>query len=370
MDPRLRKLADVLINYSTNLRPGENVLIEAIEVPTPFVRAVIQTAVEARAKPYLWIKNNELLRELLLGASEEQMALLGEHELSLMKKMDAYIGIRGGLNINELSDVPSEKIKLYQEHIWKKVHIEQRVKHTKWTILRYPNPSFAQQAGMSSAAFEDFFFDVCTLDYGRMATAMEPLKALMEETDEVHIESPGTDLTFSIKGIPIIPCAGKHNIPDGEIFTAPVKNSVNGAISFNTPTVYQGVTFSDVKLTFKDGKVVEATADKPEKINEILDTDEGARYVGEFALGLNPYITRPMLDILFDEKIAGSFHFTPGNAYDQADNGNRSAVHWDMVLIQTPEKGGGRIYFDGELIRKDGRFVPEDLQGLNPENLK
>jgi aminopeptidase len=369
-DPRYKKLAEGLINYSTNLKPGENVLIEAIEIPNAFVKALIQTAFEAGANPCLWIKHNELLRELLLNATKEQMELISESELAMMKKMDAYIGIRGGMNINELSDVPADKMKLYQEYIWKRVHIEQRVKHTKWTILRFPNPAFAQQAGMSSDAFTDFFFNVCTLDYAKMAKAMVPLKELMDKTDQVHIESPGTDLTFSIKVIPTIPCSGSHNIPDGEVFTAPVRNSVNGKITFNTQTVYQGVTFSDVELTFKDGKVVEARADKTEKLNEVLDTDEGARYVGEFAIGLNPYITKPMLDILFDEKICGSFHFTPGGAYDEADNGNRSAVHWDMVLIQTPEKGGGTISFDGKLIRKDGMFILDELKGLNPENLK
>ena len=369
-DPRYKKLAEGLINYSTNLKPGENVLIEAIEIPNDFVKALIQTAFEAGANPCLWIKHNELLRELLMGATKEQMELISENELAMMKKMDAYIGIRGGMNINEFSDVPADKMKLYQEYIWKRVHIEQRVKHTKWTILRFPNPAFAQQAGMSSDAFTDFFFNVCTLDYAKMAQAMVPLKELMDKTDQVHIESPGTDLTFSIKDIPTIPCSGSHNIPDGEVFTAPVRNSVNGKITFNTQTVYQGVTFSDVELTFKDGKVVEARADKTEKLNEILDTDEGARYVGEFAIGLNPYVTKPMLDILFDEKICGSFHFTPGGAYDEADNGNRSAVHWDMVLIQTQEKGGGTISFDGKLIRKDGIFVLDELKGLNPENLK
>ena len=370
MDTRYKKLADVLINYSTNLKRGENVLIEAIEIPNQFVKALIQTAFEAGANPCLWIKDNQLLRELLMNATTRQLELISENELALMKKMDAYIGVRGGMNINELSDVPADKMKLYQEYIWKRVHIEQRVKHTKWTILRFPNSAFAQQAGMSSDAFTDFFFNVCTMDYARMAKAMEPLKALMERTDQVHIEGPGTDLTFSIKDIPVVPCSGRHNIPDGEVFTAPVRDSVNGRISFNTSTVYQGVSFSDVQLTFKNGKVVEASSDKPEKINEILDTDEGARYVGEFSFGLNPFITKPMLDILFDEKITGSFHFTPGNAYDDADNGNRSAVHWDMVLIQMSEKGGGTIAFDGKVIRENGRFVTPELEGLNPENLK
>jgi aminopeptidase len=237
-------------------------------------------------------------------------------------------------------------------------------------ILRYPNASFAQQAGMSTDAFEDFFFDVCTLDYRKMEAAMQPLKKLMGQTDKVRITGPGTNLQFSIKGIPIIGCSGTHNIPDGEVFTAPVRHSVNGFIQFNTPTIYQGVTFSEVFLRFENGKIIEARADKTEKLNEIFDTDEGARYVGEFALGFNPYITKPMLDILFDEKIAGSFHFTPGQAYEVADNGNRSNIHWDMVMRQTPDQGGGEIYFDNKLIRQNGLFVLDELKGLNPENLK
>ena len=229
----------------------------------------------------------------------------------------------------------------------------------------------AQQAQQSTEAFEDFYFDVCTLDYGKMAEAVAPLKKRMEQTDRVHITGVDTDLSFSIENIPVRPCTGLRNIPDGECFTAPVKDSVNGHIHFNVPTIYHGTTFSDIKLTFQAGKIIHATSNNTAKLNDILDTDEGARYIGEFAIAFNPYITSPMLDILFDEKIAGSFHFTPGNAYqDDADNGNRSAVHWDMVFIQTPEYGGGEIYFDDECIRKDGRFVAEDLKGLNPENLK
>jgi len=288
----------------------------------------------------------------------------------LMKQMDAYIGIRGGMNVNELADVPQEKMRAYQDFFLKPVHFEERVNNTRWVILRYPNESFAQLAHMSTAAFEDFFFDVCTLDYEKMEKALQPLKKRMEKTDRVRLTGPETDLRFSIKDIPVIGCSGSHNIPDGEVFTAPVRDSVNGHIQYNTPTIYQGTPFSDVFLRFENGKVVEAKADKTEKINEILDTDEGARYVGEFALGFNPYITKPMLDILFDEKMAGSFHFTPGKAYEDANNGNRSNIHWDMVMRQTPEFGGGEIRFDDALIRKDGRFVPDDLQGLNPENLK
>lgn len=369
-DPRIERLAEILIHHSIKLKAGENVLIEAFDIPDPLVKALIRTVTEARAKPYVWIKQYPVNRDLLLNASEEQLRLIGEMELNWMKKMDGYIGIRGGLNINEMSDVPQEKMKLYQEYILKPVHFQERVNNTRWVVLRYPSPSFAQLAGTSSEAFETFYFDVCTMDYEKMEAAMQPLKKMMEKADRIHIKGPDTDLQFSIQGIPVIGCAATHNIPDGEVFTAPVRESVNGFIKFNTPTIYQGVSFSDIDLRFENGKVVEARTDKTDKLNEILDTDEGARYVGEFAIGFNPYITKPMLDILFDEKIAGSFHFTPGQAYEEADNGNRSNIHWDMVMVQTPDHGGGEIYFDGELIRKDGLFVPPVLQQLNPENLK
>jgi aminopeptidase len=227
----------------------------------------------------------------------------------------------------------------------------------------------AQQAQMSTESFEEFYFDTCTMDYTKMSNAMDPLKELMEKTDKVRIIAPGTDLTFSIKDIPVIKCDGELNIPDGEIFTAPVKDSVNGTLAYNTQTLYDGKVFSDVILKFKNGKIIEATANNHEAINKILDTDDGARYVGEFAIGVNPFVTKPMLDTLFDEKIAGSIHFTPGNSYDEAPNGNKSKVHWDMVLIQREDWGGGEIYFDDVLIRKDGLFVIDELKGLNPDAL-
>jgi aminopeptidase len=204
-----------------------------------------------------------------------------------------------------------------------------------------------------------------------MGRAMKALKDRMERTDKVRLLGPGeTDLTFSIKGIPAVPCDGKLNIPDGEVFTAPVRDSINGVIRFNAPTLYRGATHDNVRLTFSEGKVVEATSSATDKLNEVLDSDEGARYTGEFAIGVNPFINRPMKDILFDEKIAGSIHLTPGRCYDEADNGNNSEIHWDMVMIQTPAYGGGEMHFDGELVRKDGRFVTDDLKPLNPENLR
>ncbi len=369
-DLRILKLADVLVSHSTKLKPDERVLIEAFDVPEEMVSALIDSVVAAGAIPFVETKNNKILRKLLQNANPDMVERQASWELSRMEQMDAYIGIRGSLNALESSDVPNDKMALYQKHVWGTVH-RHRVNKTKWVVLRYPSPAFAQSAGMSTEAFEDFYFNVCTLDYAKMEAAQQPLKARMDKAERVRLTGVGTNLEFSLKGLEAIVCAGERNIPDGECFSAPVRDSVNGIIKYNTPTIYQGVKFSDITLEFKDGKIVNATGSDTKRLNEILDADDGARYIGEFAIGFNPYVTKPMLDILFDEKIAGSFHFTPGQAYEGvADNTNRSSVHWDMVFIQTPEYGGGEIYFDDELIRKDGLFIPNDLHGLNPENLK
>ncbi|BBU40534.1 aminopeptidase [Aeribacillus pallidus] len=369
-DPRIEKLAKILIHYSCQLQKGEKVLIENFGLEKELVIALIREAYKAGGQPFVSIKDHQINRALLLGGQEEQFEMMADFEANVMKEMDAYIGLRSGKNINEFADVPEEKMKLEGRTIGQKVHREIRVPKTKWVVLRYPNESMAQLAKMSTEAFEDFYFNVCTLDYEKMDKAMDALVELMNKTDKVHIKGPGTDLTFSIKDIPAIKCAGRMNIPDGEVFTAPVKNSVNGTITFNTTSPYQGFTFENVRLTFKDGKIIDASANDTKRLNSILDTDEGARYIGEFAIGVNPYILHPMQDILFDEKIAGSFHFTPGQCYDEAYNGNHSNIHWDLVVIQRPEYGGGEIYFDDVLIRKDGLFVIPELEQLNPENLK
>jgi aminopeptidase len=369
-DPRIEKLAKNLINYSVQLQKGEKVLIENFGLQRELVTALVKEAYEAGGYPFVLLKDHQVDRALLLGAQEEQYKMIADFEANVMSKMDAYIGLRAGDNINEFSDVPDDKMKISGNTIGKRVHTEIRVPKTKWVVLRYPSFSMAQLAKMSTEAFENFYFDVCTLDYGKMDKAMDSLVDLMNRTDKVRISGPGTDLTFSIKDIPAIKCAGRLNIPDGEVYTAPVRDSVNGVLTYNTPSPYQGKTFENVKLTFKDGKIVEATSNDTERINKIFDTDEGARYIGEFAIGVNPFILNPMQDILFDEKIAGSFHFTPGQCYDNAFNGNHSNIHWDMVNIQRPEYGGGEMYFDEVLIRKDGLFVIPELEQLNPENLK
>jgi aminopeptidase len=367
-DERFTKLARLLVGYSTELKKGEKILLDMIDVPDEFTVELIRAVRHVGAIPVVDIRHTRITREVVMGTTNDHAKLIRDLELSRIRKMHAYIAIRGSHNANENADVPSDRMALYTKTT--RPVLNYRVDKTRWVVLRWPSPSMAQSANMSTEAFENFYFDVCTMNYRKMAKAMAPLEKRMKTADRVHLKAPGTDLTFSIKGIGAKSCDGKLNIPDGEVFSCPVKDSVNGVIQFNTPTLYSGTRFENVRLGFKNGKVVEATSNKEKRLNEILDTDAGARYVGEFAIGFNPYIENPMTDILFDEKISGSLHFTPGQAYGIADNGNRSAVHWDMVLIQRPEWGGGEIWFDDELIRKDGQFVPKDLRPLNPENLK
>jgi aminopeptidase len=362
-DARFDKLAKLLVEYSVRLKRNETVLIESFDIPDEMTASLIRAARNAGGVPFAQVYHARVNRALALEASDRQLNIMATHELARMKKMNAYIAMRGSHNITELADVPAEKMRL----IGKKMRPvqDQRVKRTKWVVLRWPTPSMAQLAGMSTEAFEDFFFDVCTLDYRKLQPGMKALKQLMEKTDRVQIKGPDTDLNFSIKGIPAVICGGDRNIPDGEVFTAPVKDSVEGQLTFNTPSIYQGTAFDGIQLNFKRGKIVEASSNETKKLNKILDSDAGARYIGEFSLGFNPRVFHPMRDILFDEKIAGSFHFTPGQAYEEADNGNRSQVHWDMVSIQRPDYGGGEIYFDGKLIRKNGEFRPKQLRSLN-----
>lgn len=369
-DPRVDKLAELLIHYSCDVQPGEIVLIEAIDTPHEMTTALIAATYRAGGHPVVTLKSNQVQRALLLAGSGESWSVAAEAESVLMSRASCYVVIRGSHNISELQDVPGDLQRIYQRTVWRRVHHEIRVPRTRWVVLRWPSSSYAQLAGMSTEAFEDYYFSVCTVDYGKMSRAMQPLKTLLERTDRVWINGPGeTDLRFSIKGIPAVACDGRINIPDGEVLTAPVRDSVNGIIHFNCPTLYRGSSHDDVRLEFRDGRAVKATSSDTETLEHIIDTDEGARFVGEFAVSFNPRCTRPIRDILFDEKITGSLHLALGNSYANAFNGNRSDVHWDLILLQRPEYGGGELWFDDVLVRKDGRFVLPELEGLNPERL-
>jgi aminopeptidase len=372
-DKRNEILAKNLVNYSCRLQPGEKIMIEIKGKETlELAKEIIKEVTRVGGIPFWYYSDESIQRYWVGGAGEEQFKEFGRLHLRLMKEFDAYLGLRGSDNPFDLADVDPERLKMNQLLYYKPVHLEQRVKHTKWCVLRFPNNAMAQLAETSQEAFEQFYYDVCCLDYAKMSKAMDPLAEIMAKTDMVRIIGPDTDLSFSIKGIPVIKCDGLRNIPDGEVYTAPVKDSINGTIAFNAPSLREGVTFTGIKFEFHHGKIIHAECDaRTDKLNEILDTDKGGRYTGEFSLGVNPFILHPMKDTLFDEKIAGSFHLTPGACYDEAPNGNHSAIHWDLVMIQRLEYGGGEIYFDGKLFRKNGVFVDKKLeQGFSAKALR
>ncbi|NJD39888.1 MAG: aminopeptidase [Geobacter sp.] len=362
-DPRVAGMAQVLVDYSTRIKKGDRVLISAAGFEAaPLVKELYALCLQ-RGAEYVEYSFNlpEIDRQFYNLASKKQLAVFPQHKLDFYKTLTAYIGISAGENSMVNANSNQQAMVAYQKLT--RPLVDQRVRHTKWVVTRFPTQGAAQEARMSLDEYEDYLFAACCVDWAAESRKMEKLKKLMDKTDQVRLTGPDTDLRFSIKGLQSIKCDGRYNIPDGEVFTAPVRDSVQGYITYNCPTIYQGKEFNNIRLEFKDGKIVQATAGAmTDALNKILDTDDGARYIGEFALGVNPNIRTPMRNILFDEKISGSIHFTPGQAYDEADNGNSSAVHWDMVRLMQD----GEIWFDGRQIQKGGRFILPELEALNP----
>ena len=368
---RLQKLATNILVKSVQLQPGEKIYLEGLGPNTkPLLLALVEKAVELGGIPFYFYNDSSFTNALLKYTTEDQVKGFSNFHAQIMQQMDVFVGIRSHNNPCDDSDSSVEALKWYNQHWVGGVQIDIRVPKTRWCILRSPNDVMAYGAGLSTKQYEDFYYKSCLVDYQHMKECMKPLVDLMLKTDKVYIKAPKTELMFSIKGINARACFGQRNLPDGEVFTAPVKDSINGTIRFNTQDYQNGKRFSNIVLTFKDGKIVDCSHDGAvQDLIDVLDTDEGSRYMGEFALGVNPYITRPMGDALFDEKITGSLHMAVGNALHNAPNGNHSSIHWDLIQIQTPEYGGGEIWFDDVLIRKDGIFVLPELEGLNPKNL-
>lgn len=364
VDPRVEKLARIIINYSTKVKKGDIVVINSTGVESiPLIKELHKMALQKGALYVSYsISIPDISRDFYNLASKEQVTYFPQHEFDLIKKANVYIGIAAADNSMVFANANHENILLSTQTM--KPILDERVKHTRWVVTRFPTQSVAQDAKMSLEEFENFFYSACNINWRNEAKKQEELKKIMEKTDEVKITASDTSLTFSIKGMPVIKCCGLRNLPDGEVFTAPIKETVNGYIKFNCPTIYQGREFFNIKLKFKNGRIVDATSPgKIKELNKILDIDEGARYIGEFSLGLNPGIQYPIKNILFDEKIFGSLHLAVGNCYENCNNGNSSAIHWDMIKLLN---GDGNIYFDGKLIQKDGKFIHPKLLSLNP----
>jgi aminopeptidase len=365
-DPRINQLAEVLVNYSTRVKKGDIVLISASGFEAaPLVKELYALCLKKGAKYVEYdFSLPEINRLFYNTASKEQVSWFPQHKLEFMKQVTVFIAISAANNSMVMANANQANMIAYSRLL--RPIQDWRVKHTRWVVTRFPTHGGAQEAKMSLEEYEDYVFSACCIDWAAESRKQDKLKKLMDKADRVRIKASDTDLNFSIGGLPGIKCDGRFNIPDGEVFTAPVRDSVEGYITYNCPTIYQGKEFSGIRLEFKKGRIIKAECTgMNEELNKILDSDEGARYIGEFAIGVNPGIRRPMRNILFDEKIFGSIHFTPGQCYDECDNGNKSAVHWDMVKLLS---GDGEIWFDDKLIQKDGLFVPKELSCLNPED--
>lgn len=365
MTNEIMKLAKTITDYSIDVKANEKVLIIYYDDNAKdLVKELIRCINLKYAIPSYKRVDKQLDALLLRQNSEDIINVLINQFKFEIESFNSIIYIRSTQNEYEEKSIPMDIKNLYNS--LKRPYDYIRINERKWVILNYPTLMDAYKAKMSIDEFYNYAFDVMNVDYSNMRNKLEPLKDLMEKTDKVRMIGPNTDINFSIKGMPAIICCGNANIPDGEIYTAPIKDSVNGIITYNTPSPYRSNVYNNISLVFENGKIVSATCDGDNKLlNEIFDTDKGARYIGEFSFGVNPKILYPMGDILYDEKIKGSIHFTPGMAYANCDNGNRSDIHWDLVWIQREEYGGGEVYFDDVLVRKDGIFVLDELKDLN-----
>ncbi|MCA9737679.1 MAG: aminopeptidase [Gemmatimonadetes bacterium] len=366
MDPRDVTLADNLVNFSLGVQPGERVLLDFRGRSTEgLLGAMISAVTRAGGVPFPLFGTDAWHARFLEAAGESQVDSFGSVHETLMREMQCYVRVNGTDNPFDLADVPDEARRWEREYYMQRVHLNLRVPKTKWVVLRYPGDSMAQQARRSRASFADLYYDVCNLDWERFSRAMDPLADLMRKTNQVRLTAKDTDVTLSIKDIGVVKCDGHMNIPDGEVFTAPVKDSVNGVITYNAGALYAGTSWDWIRLTYKDGKIVDIEASNDvDKLREIFATDPGASYMGEFSFGLNPGLHEAIKDTLFDEKIYGSFHTALGQCYDTAENGNRSAIHWDLVCIQTERYGGGNVWFDGQLVRENGHWIHPDLRDV------
>ena len=362
----VKNVANHLIEKSIKLQEGENLLIDIVNTDSmPLVYALIDKVREKKANVYTNIVDKKMFAKLIKNTNNNEIKTLADIDEFRMKKMDAYIGITSLSNKYDLKNIDLDILNMYSAEYTYKVHIKERVKNTKWCILNYPTELAAESSKMDDDEFFEFWGKANVMNYDELNEDILKLKKLIDNTDKVKIIGKDTDLTFSIKDIPSIPCLGEHNLPDGEIFTAPVRESVNGYIKYNTKTMYNGVEFKNIFFRFENGKIIEAYSEiNNEKLEEILNIDEGARYIGEFAIGLNKEIKQLVQNTLYDEKIAGSFHLTPGAAYSEADNGNESKIHWDIVYLEKDDEYS-KMYFDDILIREKGQFVIDELKSLN-----
>lgn len=353
-DPRWQHLADILVNYSTGVKKGERVLITMMETETfPLAKAVYAATVKAGGLPFVEFQSAYLERDLMRLGSDEQVDWVCEMQAKGMEWADAYIGLRGARNPNEFSDIEANKIAGHKRSMGKISSMRNDL--TRWVLIRVPNESFAQQASTSLEEMMSFFFNATLRDWESESIRWQEICNHFQSYETVRITGRETDITFSTKGRIYEVADGHKNMPDGEIFTAPVDDSAEGSIYFEFPGVYMGLLVEGIRLEFRKGEVVNASAEKNEDLlHQLLAMDEGARRLGEFGVGLNYGIDRFAYDILYDEKIGGTIHLALGRAYAENKGVNKSALHWDIVKDL---REIGQIFLDGKLILENGIFL-------------
>ena len=365
MDNRIKKHAGVLLKYSLDIKKGEKIVIVGDVVTLPLIKESYRLAVELGALPQVLINSEELKEILLKGGSEEQIKYVPDSVKKAFETVDVVLSFFGGTNTRMLSNVNPEKLKLSAQGSSEITRIFfERVakKELRWCGTMFPNQANAQEANMSISEYEDFVYGAGYIDrkdpiaeWKEIEKKQEGICNILNGKKHFRIVSRDTDLNMSVEGRKWINCCGRANFPDGEVFTGPVEDSLEGHIRFSFPGIYGGREIEDIQLTFERGKVVKAVAAKgQELLEQLLETDKGARYVGEIAAGTNYNIKRFTKHMLFDEKIGGTVHLAIGRSIPESLGKNQSAIHWDMLCDM---KKGGEIYADGELVYKDGKFL-------------
>lgn len=353
-DIRCEKLASVLLNHSLKVKAGENLVIRSNYNGKPLVDEVYKQAIKAGLNVFTQISISEHAKFFMENATQEQLDNGNKFLEAVYEQADAFIVIEAPDNVKHLSKVDSDRNMRYNKAV---SPLSRKIMDKRWVMTNFPTHSFAQEADMSLEEYEDMLFGATLVDYEQMDKEMDKIVEIFDKAETIRIVGRDTDLTFSIKDRKGIKCSGANNIPDGEVFYAPITNSANGHIYYEYPAIRYGVQVDGIRLEFKDGKVVKATAEKNEEfLNKMLDTDEGARYLGEFGIGVNFGITKFIKNILFDEKIGGTIHLAVGNAYEDSGGDNKSLVHWDMIKELRVD---GEIYADGRLVQKNGTFIYE-----------
>lgn len=353
MDKRWDALASILVNYSIGVKPGDRVLITMMEVETePLARACYREAVKAGGYPFIEYQSAYLEKDLMLNGSMDQVEWVNEMCLKGMDWADCYIGLRGARNPYEWSGIPGTRLSAHKRSLGR---VSAERNHTRWVLTRVPNEAFAQQSHMPAEDMMDFYFNAALVDWKKEGAALRKVKDLMMSGSSVRVTGRETDITFTTAGRIYAVADGHINMPDGEVYTCPVEESVNGTIYFEFPGAYAGNYIEGIRLTFKDGTLIHSSAETNEGLlKEILGTDEGASTLGEFGIGLNYGITGYCGDILYDEKIGGTIHFAMGRGYPECLGNDRSALHWDIIKDTRKE---GAVYLDGRKVMEKGIWL-------------